>query len=171
MVSISLVRELPDSYRDRGEDDAIPRISKTIPRNPSLNHGWHRVCFPVTRISPTRVLGGTGVESDPGVQGPGANRDHPDRRAGRRDPARAHPDGGPPVYARRGRDLVPPRRRSPPLFRRPERQAGEGAGPRGDALEQGPYVLLAGQGDPDLHQVPERLGQIQRRSPPKLESD
>jgi len=31
MVSISLVRELPDSYRDLGEDDAILRISKTIP--------------------------------------------------------------------------------------------------------------------------------------------
>jgi hypothetical protein len=38
MVSISLVRELPDGYLDLVEEDAIPRISKTILRNLSLNH-------------------------------------------------------------------------------------------------------------------------------------
>jgi len=43
--------------------------------------------------------------------------------------------------------------------------AREPTGLRQDALEQGCHVLLAGQGDPDLHQIPERLGQIQRRSP------
>jgi hypothetical protein len=37
MASISLVRELPDSYLDLVEEDAIPRISKTIPRNLSLH--------------------------------------------------------------------------------------------------------------------------------------
>jgi len=38
MLSISLVRKLPDSYRDLGEDDAIPGISKTIPRDLPLNY-------------------------------------------------------------------------------------------------------------------------------------
>src|SRR5206468_12573880 len=47
----------------------------------------------------------------------------------------------------------------------------EPTGLRQAALEQGLHVLLAGQGDPDLHQIPERLGQIQRRSPQELESD
>jgi len=32
-----------------------------------------------------------------------------------------------------------------------------------NALEQRAQVLLAGQRDPDLYQLPERLGQIQRR--------
>jgi len=42
--------------------------------------------------------------------------------------------------------------------------ARESAGLGEDALEKGREILLAGQGDPDLHELSERLGHVQRRS-------